>query len=57
MTNVLILEGDVVDAKALKAATKGQDVVYANLAGAMQEQAERIVEAMHGTGAKRLFEE
>ena len=34
---------------------QGQDVVYANLAGAMGQQARAIVNAMHATGVKRLI--
>ncbi|MBI5531338.1 MAG: NAD(P)H-binding protein [Deltaproteobacteria bacterium] len=45
-----IIEGDVLDARALTAAMKGRDVVYANLAGEMKRQAEHIVEVMHETG-------
>jgi uncharacterized protein YbjT (DUF2867 family) len=52
---VTIVEGDVLDRPTLETATKGQDVVYANLAGAMQQQAEHIVAAMHATGLKRLI--
>lgn len=52
---VAIVEGDVLDASTLKAAMKGQDVVYANLAGDMERQAEAIIEAMHATGVKRLI--
>jgi uncharacterized protein YbjT (DUF2867 family) len=52
---VTILEGDVLDRPALETAMKGQDVVYANLAGAMKQQAECIVTAMHATGLKRLI--
>ena len=52
---VTILEGDVLDLPALTAALKGQDAVYANLAGAMKEQADRIILAMHATGVKRLI--
>ena len=33
---------------------RGQDVVYANLAGVMKQEAEYIVKAMHATGIKRL---
>ena len=44
---VTVVEGDVLDLPALQGAMKGQDVVYANLAGDMKRQAERIVEAMH----------
>jgi uncharacterized protein YbjT (DUF2867 family) len=52
---VRIVEGDVLDRTALEAAMRGQDVVYANLAGAMKRQAEHIVEAMHATGLRRLI--
>ena len=50
-----IVEGDVLDRKALKAAMQGQDVVYANLAGEMAQQARAIVDAMRATGLKRLI--
>jgi uncharacterized protein YbjT (DUF2867 family) len=50
---VAIVEGDVLDAPTLKAAMKGQDVVYASLAGDMKRQAEHIVDAMHATGVAR----
>jgi len=52
---VTIVDGDVLDLPTLKAAMKGQDVVYANLAGEMKKQAECIVDAMHATGLKRLI--
>ena len=52
---VRIVEGDVLDLPALTAAMKGQDVVYANLAGAMKEQADHIVLAMRASGVKRLI--
>jgi uncharacterized protein YbjT (DUF2867 family) len=52
---VTIVEGDVLDLPTLSAGMKGQDVVYANLAGDMKRQAERIIEAMHATGCKRLL--
>jgi uncharacterized protein YbjT (DUF2867 family) len=52
---VRIVDGDVLDLLALQAAMKGQDVVYANLAGDMKRQAQRIVEAMHATGLRRLI--
>jgi uncharacterized protein YbjT (DUF2867 family) len=52
---VTIVEGDVLDLATLEAAMKGQDVVYANLSGAMKQQAECIVQAMHATGLKRLI--
>jgi len=50
-----IVEGDVLDLATLEAAMQGQDVVYANLAGPLQQQAERIVEAMQATGVRRLI--
>lgn len=52
---VTIIEGDVLDATALRAAMAGQDVVYANLAGPMAQQARVIIEAMHASGVKRLI--
>jgi uncharacterized protein YbjT (DUF2867 family) len=45
-SRVTIADGNVLDAQALQAAMKGQDVVYANLAGDMKAQAEHIVEAL-----------
>jgi uncharacterized protein YbjT (DUF2867 family) len=52
---VRIVEGDVLDPPALAVAMRGQDVVYANLAGAMKRQAECIVEAMHASAVWRLI--
>jgi len=52
---VTIVEGDVLDTRTLTAAMKGQDVVYANLAGDMKQQAERIVAAMGAAGLRRLI--
>jgi len=52
---VRVVEGDVLDTKALEAATAGQDVVYANLAGDLEQQARCIVTAMEKTGIKRLI--
>ena len=54
-TRVTIVEGDVLDRPTLQAAMKGQDVVYASLAGEMKQQAEHIVAAMHAAGLKRLI--
>ena len=54
-SRVTILEGDVLDATRLKPAMAGQDVVYANLAGSMKQQAEHIIDAMHATGLSRLI--
>lgn len=52
---VRIVEGDVFDRATLESAMKGQDVVYANLAGAMAQQARTIVDAMRATGLRRLI--
>ncbi|MCZ7554447.1 MAG: NAD(P)H-binding protein [Anaerolineales bacterium] len=52
---VTIVEGDVLDTETLKSAMQGQDVVYANLSGAMEQQAKSIVSAMHTIGLKRLI--
>jgi len=50
-----VVEGDVLDSKALESAMVGQDVVYANLAGQLEQQARCIVAAMNKTGLKRLI--
>lgn len=52
---VRIVEGDALDPAALAAAMQGQDVVYANLAGSMEQQARHIVDAMRKTGLRRLI--
>lgn len=52
---IRVVEGDVLDAQALEAAMEGQDVVYANLDGDLEQQARTIVTAMHKTGLKRLI--
>lgn len=52
--NARVVEGDVMDADALSAAMQGQDVVYANLAGDVDQQAVRYVAAMEAVGVNRL---
>lgn len=52
--NARVIEGDAMDADALATAVQGQDVVYANLAGDVDEQADRYVAAMEVAGVKRL---
>jgi len=54
-TRVGVVEGDVLDLQTLTRAMKDQDIVYANLAGAMKQQAEAIVDAMHASGLRRLI--
>ncbi|GAA4223868.1 SDR family oxidoreductase [Actinomadura meridiana] len=50
-----IIEGDVLDRDRLADAVRGQDIVYANLAGDLDLQAERVVEAMEEQGVSRLI--
>ena len=52
---VSIVEGDVLDRATLQAALKGQDIVYANLAGDMAAQARSIIAAMKSVGLRRLI--
>lgn len=52
---VQLVEGDVLDQDTLKAAMDGQDVVYANLAGNLGDQARVITETMEELGLKRLI--
>lgn len=54
-SRVTVVDGDVTDLARLTDAMRGQDVVYANLAGDMKRQAETIVQAMHAVGVKRLI--
>jgi len=52
---VQVIEGDILDGKALEAAMTGQDVVYANLAGPLEQMGRNIVQAMNATGLRRLI--
>jgi hypothetical protein len=52
---VNVIEGDVVDSKELQAAMVGQDVVYANLNGSLEQMARNIVQSMNASGIKRLI--
>ncbi|SEH41643.1 NAD(P)H-binding protein [Magnetospirillum fulvum] len=52
---VIVVEGDVLDTATLEAAMAGQDVVYANLSGAMAKQADAIIAAMHKANVQRLI--
>jgi uncharacterized protein YbjT (DUF2867 family) len=49
-----VVVGDVLDRERLDPAVRGQDVVYANLAGDVDRQATSIVEAMAAGGVQRL---
>jgi uncharacterized protein YbjT (DUF2867 family) len=53
--NAQVIEGNVLDAKTLEQAVAGQDVVYANLSGPMEEHAQAIITAMTKAGVKRLI--
>lgn len=53
--NARIIEGDVHNAAKLKEAMLGQNVVYANLAGDVDAQADAIINAMQGTGVCKLI--
>ncbi|KRM97435.1 SDR family oxidoreductase [Loigolactobacillus rennini] len=51
-----LVDGDATNQEQLVAAMKGQDIVYANLAGSnIEEQATKIVAAMDQVGIKRLI--
>jgi uncharacterized protein YbjT (DUF2867 family) len=50
-----IIESNVLDINQLKEAIKGQDIVYANLAGDLEAMAKSIVKAMEETGVKKLI--
>lgn len=53
--NARVIQGDVLDAETLQAAMAGQDVVYANLSGDMESQAEAIVAGMKASGVHKLI--
>ena len=50
-----IIEGDVLNYNQLKEALKGQNIVYANLAGDLEAMTKNIVQAMDETGVKRII--
>jgi uncharacterized protein YbjT (DUF2867 family) len=54
-THSRIVEGDVLRYDQLKAAMQGQDIVYANLAGELEQMAKNIVKAMDEQKVKRLI--
>lgn len=53
--NAKIAIGDVMDKKLLPQLMEGQDVVYANLAGEVDEQTALILTVMKAKGVKRLI--
>lgn len=50
-----VIEGDVLRNTDLDTAIKGQDIVYANLAGQIDKMAAAIVKSMEAAGVKRLI--
>ncbi len=50
-----IIEGNVLNQNDLNSALQGQDIVYANLSGAVDKMAKEIVSAMNTNGVKRLI--
>jgi uncharacterized protein YbjT (DUF2867 family) len=52
---VRVVEGDVLDAAILKEAMRGQDMVYANLAGELERMARAVVLGMKEVGPRRLI--
>jgi uncharacterized protein YbjT (DUF2867 family) len=54
--HVRLIEGDVTDTHLLEEAARGQDVVYANLAGDnIEDQAKSVVAALNAAGVRRLI--
>ena len=54
-TTKKIIKGDVLNTNDLNEAVKGQDIVYANLSGAVDKMAKEIVLAMDANDVKRLI--
>lgn len=53
--NASVIKGDVLHNRDLESAIKGQDIVYANLLGAIDKMARTIVSTMDANGVKRLI--
>jgi uncharacterized protein YbjT (DUF2867 family) len=53
--NSRVIEGDVLNLEDLREAMTGVDIVYANLAGDLEQMAKNIVEVMSEKGVKRLI--
>ena len=54
-TNAKVIEADVLNLEQLKQAVQGQDIVYANLAGELEQQTQNIISAMHSAGVQRII--
>jgi uncharacterized protein YbjT (DUF2867 family) len=55
ISNCRIIEGNVMNSNQLKEAITGQDIVYANLSGELEEMSRNIVAAMEEKGVKILI--
>lgn len=53
--NAKVIEADVLNLEQLKQAVQGQDIVYANLAGELEQQTQNIISAMHSAGVQRII--
>lgn len=53
--NAKVIQGDVLNESNLSSAVKGQDIVYANLAGQVDKMAGEIVKTMAAQGVQRLI--
>jgi len=54
-SRICIVEGDVLDMEKLEVAMQGQDVIYANLAGKLENHAKNIIQSMNKAGLTRLI--
>ncbi|BDQ66672.1 SDR family oxidoreductase [Shewanella xiamenensis] len=54
-SNAQLVIGDVLNRKFINELVKGQDIVYANLAGEVDAQAKNIVSAMQNANVNRLI--
>jgi len=50
-----LVDGDVLNREDLAGVIKGQDIVYANLSGAVDQMAKEIISAMQANNVKRLI--
>ncbi|QHH96323.1 SDR family oxidoreductase [Acinetobacter dispersus] len=53
--NAKVIEANVLNLEQLKQAVQGQDIVYANLAGELEQQTKNIISAMHSAGVQRII--
>lgn len=54
-SNADVIEGDVLNYEQLKKAVQGQDIVYVNLAGEVDQQTQKIIAAMKDSGLERII--